>query len=79
MSVVTRLSAEQAWARVNEQVAGWGLGSVEAVRQAVLDGTLEVWDHRLAELDSLLWLLDEPPVTACCVGCLREKLEKEEQ
>ncbi len=79
MVTVERLSTEQAWARVNERVAALGFDSAEAIRQAVLDGDIDTWDWRLTELDSLLWLLGEPPVTACCVGCLRETLGREEQ
>lgn len=77
MVTVERLSTEQAWQRVDEQVATLGFASVEDIRQAVLNEDIDPWDWRLTELSNLLWLLDEPPVTACCVRCLRETLERE--
>lgn len=79
MATVERLTTKQIQARISEQLAGYGFGSVESVRQAVLNGDIDTWDSRLTELSRLLWLLGEPPVTACCVGCLRETLGREEQ
>lgn len=77
MATVERLSTEQAWQRVDEQVAALGFASAEDIRQAVLNRDIDTWDWRLTELDSILWMLGEPPVTACCVGCLWEKLGRE--
>lgn len=74
MVKVERLTTKQAWEQVEDQLAALGFDSVKAIRQAVLDENIEAWDWRLSKLGRLLWLLGEPPVSACCVDCLRETL-----